>query len=141
MVNRILSSAAECAFKAEHRRLETPQGFVRVTGKAVDIFVKDIKIANNIRTVERLKCELLKSVSELFCDIGAEADSETNIRIADDAANVINLTYVLCRRLGIGFDEITDFMKAKLDRAIDEQQSIEKNYGDMSELRERLRDI
>lgn len=115
--------------------------FVCVTGKAVDIFVKDIRIANNIRTVEHLKCELLKSVSELFCDIGAEADSETKVRIADDAANVVNLTYILCRRLGIEFDEITEFMKAKLDRAIEEQQSIEKNYGDMSNLRERLRSI
>lgn len=105
--------------------------------KAV-IFVKDIKIASNIKTVEMLKCQLLKSVSELFCDINSDADSDTELRLTDDAANIINLTYMLCKRLGVDYDEIMRCMKAKLDRSIEEQHPIEKNFKDMSELRERL---
>lgn len=100
--------------------------------------MKDIKIANNIKTVEMLKVELLKCVSGLYEDINAEADSETNLRIADDAANIINLTYVLCRRLGVEYDAVEKCMRAKLDRCIEEKHPIEKNYSDMSELRERL---
>ena len=100
--------------------------------------MKDIKIANNIKTVEMLKSELLKSVSALYEDIIAETDSETNFRIADDAANIINLTYILSRRLGADYDSVEMRMKAKLDRAIEEKHPIEKNYSDMSVLRERL---
>lgn len=100
--------------------------------------MKEIKIANNIKCVELLKVELLKSVSALFEDINSEADSETDKRIADDAANIINLTYILSRRLGADYDEVTRYMKGKLSRAIEERHPIEKNYGDMSALRERL---
>ncbi len=100
--------------------------------------MKDIKIASNIKTVEMLKCQLLKSVSELFCDINSEADSDTCLRLADDGADIINLTYVLCKRLGVEYDEVMRCMKAKLDRGIEEQHPIEKNFRDMSELRERL---
>lgn len=100
--------------------------------------MRDIKIASNIKTVEMLKCELLKSVSELYCDINSDADSDINLRIADDAANIINITYVLCKRLGVEYDEVMRCMRAKLDRSIEEQHPIEKNFKDMSELRERL---
>ena len=100
--------------------------------------VKEIKSANNIKTVELLKVELLKSVCGMFEDINAEADSETEKRLADDAADIINLTYVLARRLGVSYDTVMRYMKAKLDRSIEQQHPIEKNYRDMSELRERL---
>lgn len=100
--------------------------------------MKDIKIANNIKTVEMLKVELLKCLSAMYEDINAEADSETCRRLADDAANIINLTFVLGRRLGVEYDDVLRCMRAKLDRSIEEQHPIEKNYGDMSALRERL---
>ncbi len=88
--------------------------------------------------MELLKVELLKSVSTLFEDINSEADSETDKRIADDAANIINLTYILSRRLGADYDDVMRYMKGKLERGIEERHPIEKNYGDMSALRERL---
>lgn len=103
--------------------------------------MKDIRIANNIKTVEKLKCELLRSVSELFCDINTEADCETDLRIADDAADLINITYILCRRLGVEFDTVTECMKAKLEKAVEERSEIERNFGDMSKLHERLNGI
>ncbi len=100
--------------------------------------MRDIKIANNIKTVEQLKAEILKSVAELYADIGAEADSETSYRLTDDAANIINLTFILARRLGLSYDEVFRCMEAKLDRGIEKQHPIEKNFGDMSELKKRL---
>ena len=94
--------------------------------------VKEIKIANNIKTVELLKVELLKSVCGMFEDINAEADSETEKRLADDAADIINLTYVLARRLGVSYVTVMRYIKAKLERSIEQQHPIEKNYRDMA---------
>ena len=37
----------------------------------------EIDIANNIKTVELLKVELLQKVTDLFGDISAETDCET----------------------------------------------------------------
>lgn len=105
------------------------------------IVLKDIRIANNIKTVEKLKCELLRSVSDLFSEINTDADCATDLRIADSAADLINITYVLCRRLGVEFDTVTECMKAKLEAAVKEQNEIERNFGDMSELHERLSGI
>ncbi len=102
------------------------------------VLVKDIKIANNIKTVEQLKAELLKSVAELYADINAEADSETSSRLKNDSADIINLTFVLAKRLGIDYDDIFECMKAKLDKSIEKNHPIEKNFGDMSELKKRL---
>ncbi len=100
--------------------------------------VKDMKIANNIKTVEQLKTELLRSVAELYADIGAEVDSETNNRLKNDSADIINLTLVLARRLGLDYDDVFDCMRAKLQKGIEKNHPIEKHFGDMSELKKRL---
>ena len=39
----------------------------------------EIDIANNIKTVELLKVELLQKVTDLFGDISAETDCETDL--------------------------------------------------------------
>ena len=93
-----------------------------------------IDIANNIKAVELLKVEILQDITDLFGDISAEADSETRIRIAEDAANLINMTYLLCSRLGVSYTEIVQRMCSKLRTGIEEQHILERRFGDLSTL-------
>lgn len=93
-----------------------------------------IDIANNIKAVELLKIEVLQNVTDLFGDISAEADSETRERIARDAARLISQTYLLCSRLGVGFYEIEDEMKAMLREDAAQRHMLERRFGDLSAL-------
>lgn len=94
----------------------------------------EINIANNIKTVELLKVELLQKVTDFYGDISAEPDSETLTRLTDDAAALINVAYVLAARLGIDYDDISDAMRRKLKDEIDNNHLIERRYGDLSRL-------
>ena len=94
----------------------------------------EIDIANNIKTVELLKVELLQKVTDLFGDISAETDSETLTNLTEDTACLLNVAYVLAFRLGVDFDDINDVMKQKLKSEIDSEHFIERRYGDLSKL-------
>ncbi len=98
----------------------------------------EINIANNIKTVELLKVELLQKVTDLCGDIAAEIDSETLSRLTDDAANLISVAYVLAFRLGVDFDSIRDAMKLRLKDEIENGHFIERRYGDLSALYHKL---
>lgn len=93
-----------------------------------------IDIANNIKSVELLKVEIMQSLTDLYGDIAAEADFDTENKIADDAANVINLVYLLCKRLGVRYSDINMYMKKKLEKGICDKHNLEKRFGDLSEL-------
>ncbi len=94
----------------------------------------EIDIANNIKAVELLKVEILQNVTDLFGDISAEADSETRERITQDAARLIGQTYLLCSRLGVGFEEIGGEMRAMLRGGIAQRHILERRFGDLSAL-------
>lgn len=94
----------------------------------------EIDIANNIKTVELLKVELLQKVTDLFGDISAETDCETLSRLTDDTASLLNIVYILGMRLGIDFDSLNDTMKQKLKIEIENNHLIERRYGDLSQL-------
>lgn len=97
-----------------------------------------IDVANNIKAVEMLKVEILRSMTELFADITAEADSDSASRLAEDAARLINMTFLLCGRLGVSYEEIYPCMKSLLKSGIAQQHVIEKRFGDLSSLLEKL---
>ena len=98
----------------------------------------EIDIANNIKTIELLKVELMQKITDLFGDITAEADCETLARLTGDAAGIINIAYILAMRLGVDLDDINDVMWRKLKTEIDNNHYIERRYGDLSELMKRL---
>lgn len=93
-----------------------------------------IDIANNIKAVELLKVEILQNVTDLFGDISAEADSETNRRISCDAARLICQTYLLADRLGVDFDDINDDMIKMLHGGIEDKHILERRFGGLSKL-------
>lgn len=101
--------------------------------------MEHIDIANNIKAVEMMKVEILQNITNLFADITAEADSDSAMRLADDAARLINMTFLLCGRLGVAYDEIRSRMKAYLNDGIAQQHMIEKRFGDLSNLLDKLK--
>lgn len=99
----------------------------------------EIDIANNIKAVELLKVELLRGITDLFGDISAEADGETEIRLAGDAADIIAMTHLLCRRLGIDNSLVSALMCKKLEAEIEEGHILERRFGDLSSLLREIR--
>ena len=97
-----------------------------------------IDIANNIKTVELLKVELMQKLTDLFGDIAAETDFESLNRLTDDAAGIINIAYILAMRLGVDLDDLNSAMKQKLIYEIRNNHYIERRYGDLSELYKKL---
>lgn len=97
-----------------------------------------IDIANNIKTVELLKVELLQKVTDFFGDISAEPDCETMLHLTEDVANLINIAYVMALRLGLEFDDINEMMIKQLSAEIENNHLIEKRYGDLSSLKKAL---
>lgn len=99
---------------------------------------RDLDITKNVRLVEWLKSELLTSVAELFRLLanGIKASEEA---LADCLANIVMVSYLLGKRLGIHFSLIDEKVEEKIRLGILEEHDVEKNYGDLSELNEHLK--
>ncbi|MBS4534413.1 MazG-like family protein [Clostridium sp. D2Q-14] len=96
---------------------------------------RDIDITKNIRVIEWLKSELLTTVSSLFTLLykGLKEGQEAILEVL---ANIIFVTYLLAKRLGISFDEIDKKVESKVKLGIAEDHKIERWYGDLNSLLE-----
>lgn len=94
---------------------------------------KNVDVTKNIKMIEWLKSELLTAIALLFETLvmGIRNSQE---KILDILANLILITYLLGRRLGITFERIDDKVKDKAKLGRIEEHDIEKWYGDLSEL-------
>jgi len=100
--------------------------------------LKDIEIAGNIKSIELLKIELMQNITGLFENIISDSDSNINKRISKSSANIINLTYILAKRLGVSFEEIQKSMSDGLKAGIRNGNRIEEKYKDLSELLDKI---
>ncbi len=91
----------------------------------------EIDVANNIKAVELLKVELMESVTELFGEIAAESSNETPANIADCSADIILITKLLSRRLGVTSDMIDSAMQAKLISEIQNGHILERRDSEI----------
>lgn len=98
---------------------------------------KGSDVTKNIKIIEWMKNEILMSVSDLFNLLfkGVKPLDET---LQDTLANIIMITYLLAKRLGINFKEIDYKVKEKIKIGIGENHSVERWYGDLSNLKEHL---
>lgn len=94
----------------------------------------EIDVANNIKAVELLKVELLENVTNLYGEIAAEASPETYINLASHAADIIIITKILCRRLGVDLETINAETRKKLVREIENGHLLERRFGDLSSI-------
>ncbi len=98
---------------------------------------KGIDITKNIKIIEWLKSELLSSIASLFENLvkGIKGNQET---IVDILANIILVTYVLGRRLGINYNRLDIRVKEKIRLGILEDHKVEGWFGDLSSLKKHM---
>jgi len=99
---------------------------------------RELDITKNVRLVEWLKSELLASIAELFKLLitGAKISQEA---LADCLANIILVSYLLGKRLGVHFAVIDKKVEEKIRLGILEEHDVEKNYGDLSDLSQHIK--
>ncbi|MTI65024.1 MAG: hypothetical protein FH753_00280 [Firmicutes bacterium] len=99
---------------------------------------KNVDITKNIKVIEWLKSELLTTVASLF-DYLLKGAKESQEAILDVLANVILVTYLLGKRLGLSFESIDSKIESKIKLGVVEDHKIEKWYGDLSRLLEHFK--
>ena len=86
--------------------------------------IKGSDITKNVKIIEWIKNEILISVSDLF-NLIFKGVKPIDDKLQNTLANIIMLTYLLGKRLGISFDEIDYKIKEKSRQGIKEEHSIE----------------
>jgi hypothetical protein len=95
----------------------------------------NIDITRNIKVIEWLKSELLTALASLY-EILAKGVKNSQDAVVDILANIILVTYLLGKRLGVSFEKIDSKIESKLKLGIVEEHNIEKWYGDLNSLLE-----
>ena len=94
-------------------------------------------ITKNVKIIEWIKNEILMSVSELF-NLLFKGVKPIDDVFQNVIANIIMLSYLLGKRLGISFDEIDYIIKEKTKQGIHEEHSVETWFGDLSDLQKHI---
>lgn len=101
-------------------------------------FDKDIDITRNIRIIEWLKSELLTDIANLFKVLVNGVKEEIHENLSETLSNIILISYLLGRRLGISYNAIEMKIQNKIKLGLIENHDVEKYYGDLSELSKHL---
>ncbi|QJA09795.1 hypothetical protein HF520_13105 [Romboutsia sp. CE17] len=100
-------------------------------------FDKGSEITKNVKIIEWMKNEILMSISDLF-NLLFKGVKPVDEVLQDTLANIIMITYLLAKRLGISFKDIDYKIKEKIKIGIKEEHSIETWYGDLSNLKKHM---
>ncbi|QEK13504.1 hypothetical protein FQB35_15225 [Crassaminicella thermophila] len=97
----------------------------------------NIDITKNIKTIEWLKSELLMTIATLYDFLVRGVKGSQDV-LVDVLANIILVTYILGKRLGINFSRIDMKIEDKIRLGILEKHKIEDWHGDLSSLKQYL---
>lgn len=97
----------------------------------------NIDVTKNIKMIEWLKSELLTTIASLY-ELLVKGVSGSQEALADILANIVLVTYLLGKRLGINFSRIDMRIEDKIKLGILEKHKIEEWYGDLSDLKQYL---
>lgn len=98
---------------------------------------KDMDIMKNFKTIEWLKSEMLTSIANLY-ELLAKGEDDIKKDLEDLISNIVLLSYLLSKRLGLEYEDVNSALKNKIKLNLIEDHQIEKWYGDLSELLELL---
>lgn len=98
---------------------------------------KSSDITKNVKIMEWMKTELILSIGDLF-NLIFKGVKPLDEALQDTLANIIMITYLLGKRLGINFTEIDYKVKEKIKIGIDENHSVENWYGDLTNLKKHM---
>ena len=100
-------------------------------------FDRNSVVTKNVKIIEWMKKELILSVGDVF-DLIFKGVKPLDEALQDTLANIIMITYLLAKRLGISFSEIDYKIKEKIRIGIDQNHSVESWYGDFSNLKKHM---
>ena len=100
-------------------------------------FDRNSDVTKNVKIIEWMKKELILSVGDVF-DLIFKGVKPLDEALQDTLANIIMITYLLAKRLGISFSEIDYKIKEKIRLGIDQNHSVESWYGDFSNLKKHM---
>ena len=100
-------------------------------------FDRNSDVTKNVKIIEWMKKELILSVGDVF-DLIFKGVKPLDEALQDTLANIIMITYLLAKRLGISFSEIDYKIKEKIRIGIDQNYSVESWYGDFSNLKKHM---
>jgi len=107
-------------------------------GVFMGIFEKEIDITKNIRIIERLKSEMLAEIANLFRTLVNGVTYEVHDVLADTLSNIILISYLLGRRLGISYNAIEMKMRNKIRLGLVESIDNDRGGSDLMELSKHL---
>lgn len=85
-------------------------------------FDRNSDVTKNVKIIEWMKKELILSVGDVF-DLIFKGVKPLDEALQDTLANIIMITYLLAKRLGISFSEIDYKIKEKIRIGIDQNHS------------------
>lgn len=94
-------------------------------------------ITKNVKIIEWIKNEILMNVSDLF-NMLFKGVKSIDYSLQNSIANIIMLSYLLGKRLGISFEDIDYKIKEKAKQGIKDEHSIETWFGDLSNLEKHI---
>ncbi|WP_297134199.1 MazG-like family protein [Terrisporobacter sp.] len=94
-------------------------------------------ITKNVKIIEWIKNEILMNVSDLF-NLLFKGVKSIDDSLQNSIANIIMLSYLLGKRLGINFEDIDYKIKEKTKQGIKDEHSIETWFGDLSSLEKHI---
>ena len=100
-------------------------------------FDRNSDVTKNVKIIEWMKKELILSVGDVF-ELIFKGVKPLDEALQDTLANIIMITYLLAKRLGISFSEIDYKIKEKIRIGIDQNHSVESWYGDFSNLKKHM---
>ena len=100
-------------------------------------FDRNSDVTKNVKIIEWMKKELILSVGDVF-DLIFKGVKPLDEALQDTLANIIMITYLLAKRLGISFSEIDYKIKEKIRIGIDQNHRVESWYGDFSNLKKNM---
>lgn len=93
----------------------------------------ELNILDNIRLIENYKAYLLASVADLYTSMAKGTKSSTD-EILDELSEIVILSYMLGRRLGINFSEIDEKIVKKLKLGLIKDDETNTQYQDCAKL-------
>lgn len=94
---------------------------------------QDVDIAGTLRVIEKLKSQLLMDVAQLFEELN-EPNKNSNIERGDLLADIIILSYLLARKLGIPYQQIDRRMVNKTRLGLVESDQNDIWHTELAEL-------
>lgn len=94
----------------------------------------EVDVTRNIKIIEGLKSQILTEIAALFRSLVSGFKEDAREETGDAAANIIIITFLLAKRLGINYNAIGLKIQNKIRNGIINEQDEEKYYKDLSEL-------